>query len=54
MRAVLVLVVVAIAEGLDLFMFTQVVPVLAKTAFLVVPLIFIVSLAVGLSARKRV
>ena len=35
-------------------MFPEVVPVIAKTAFLVVPLVFMVSLAVGLYTRKRV
>ncbi len=53
MPAVLVLFMVVIAALLDLFGFTEVVPTVAKTAFFVVPVVFMVSLAVGLIARKR-
>lgn len=54
MAAVLVLVFVALAAVLDLLGLTEVVPAVSRTALFVVPVIFLVSLVVGLSTRKQV
>ena len=54
MAAVVVLVFVAMAAVLDLLGLTQVVPAVSRTALFVVPVVFLVSLAVGLSTRKHV
>jgi uncharacterized membrane protein YtjA (UPF0391 family) len=53
MPAVLVLVMIAVAAALGVQGFSEVVAVIAKATFFIVPTVFSVSLVLGLASRKR-